>query len=52
MSWRRFFSDDSTTKEERIGGMFDTRKEQREREVVFQVCFASDVLVSLVSLPC
>ena len=32
MSWRRFFSDDSTTKEERIGGMFDTRKEQRERE--------------------
>ena len=30
MSWRRFFSDGSTTKEERIGGTFDIRKEQRE----------------------
>ena len=32
MSWRRFFSDGSTTKEERIGGIFDNRKEQRERK--------------------
>ena len=32
MSWRRFFSDGSTTKEERIGGTFDIRKEQKERE--------------------